>query len=503
MTTRSSAPLVLLVDDDRMVRLLARQALERAGFRVEEAETGVVAVRLFDRYRPDLIVLDVMMPEQDGFETCEIIRARPLGSYVPILMTTASDDVGSIHRAYEVGATDFINKPLPWALLGYRVQYLLRSSLVLNALAQSEERLRAAQQVARLGYWEWDLEADRVLLSDMSCKLLGISPAETVTFQSIVAAIHVEDQERIRIAIRTATAGWQALNLEFRPAHSSDLEPIWIHAQATLSTPHHKLSGTFQDISIIKRSEAQTRYLAYFDSLTGLPNRVSQSEQLSQWLSSARRHGRIVAVLLLDLDNFKQINETLGHEAGDRLLALFAARLRHCVRHEDAVGTGVSGANDIALARMGGDEFTVLLGDLASAEAAHGVAERILESAREPIVVDGHDVVINASVGISTFPLDGDDANVLLANADTAMYHAKDAGGNRVAFYNKPMRAAATERFSLEMALRPALERNQFMLQYQPKLDLASETDHECRSASAMAPPHAWGGITPRVHSAR
>ncbi len=477
MMTESGVPLILVVDDDRMVRLLARQALEQAGFVVEEAENGSVALAQFDCLNPDLVLLDVVMPILDGFETCSQIRHRAGGRRVPILMTTASDDVESIHRAFEVGATDFINKPLPWALLGYRVRYMLRSAAVLTKLSRSEERLRAAQQVARLGYWEWDLESDAVVLSEMSQLLLGEAGRRVTEFRDIIAAAYPDDQERLHVALRTAAAGAYPLTVEFRSQHASAREPTWIHAQGSVSqgaANRRQFSGTLQDISEIKRSEAQTRYLAYFDSLTGLPNRVSMAAQLEQWLSSCRRHGRSLAVLLLDLDNFKQINETLGHDAGDRLLSLVATRLRNSVRLEDSVAAVATGQHDSSLARMGGDEFTILLSEIASVEDAERIGERIVAAMREPISLDGHDVVVSASMGISVFPMDGDDPNILMANADAAMYHAKEAGGDRLAFYNKPMRSAAANRFSMEMALRRALERDQFMLHYQPKLDLAS-----------------------------
>ena len=461
-----------------MVRLLARQALERVGFRVDEAENGAVAMRHFEQRKPDLIVLDVVMPVQDGFATCAQIRQHPLGRHVPILMTTASDDVESIHRAYEVGATDFINKPLPWALLGYRIRYMLRSAAVLTELSRSEARLQSAQRVAKIGSWEWDIDTDAVSLSEMSRQLLLDAARQPMSLRDVIVVVHSDDRERVRVAMRTAAAGAHPLSVEFRAGAESATGPVWMHAQGTVSATgddgRRVLSGTFQDISDIKRSEAQTRYLAYFDTLTGLPNRVSQAAQLEQWISSARRHRRTVAVLLLDLDNFKQINETLGHDAGDRLLALMAGRLRNCVRREDAVAAAGPDTADAAIARMGGDEFTILLTDLASVDDVERTGQRVLEAVRTPIVLDGQELVVSASMGISLFPHDGDDANVLMANADAAMYHAKEAGGNRVSFYNKPMRSAAANRFSLEMALRRSLERDQFMLQYQPKLDLTT-----------------------------
>lgn len=477
MMNETGVPLILVVDDDRMVRLLARQALEQAGFLVEEAHDGKEALAQFDRLNPDLVLLDVVMPVLDGFETCAQIRQRAGGRRVPILMTTASDDVESIHRAFEMGATDFINKPLPWALLGYRVRYMLRSASVLTKLSRSEERLRAAQQVAKLGYWEWDLESDTIALSEMSQLLFGDAGRQIKDFRDVIAAVHTEDRERVHVALRTAAAGAHPLTVEFRSGETVGREPTWMHAQGNVSVSsadRRLFSGTFQDISEIKRSEAQTRYLAYFDSLTGLPNRVSLAAQLEQWLSGCRRHGRTLAVLLLDLDNFKQINETLGHDAGDRLLSLIATRLRNSVRLEDSVAALATGKHDASLARMGGDEFTILLSELASVDDAERIAERVIAAVREPISLDGHEVVVSASMGISMFPLDGDDPNSLMANADAAMYHAKEAGGDRIAFYNKPMRSAAANRFSMEMALRRALERDQFLLQYQPKLDLAS-----------------------------
>ena len=474
-----SRPLVLVVDDDRSVRLLAQQALEQAGYRVELAENGRVAEALFDELAPALVLLDVMMPVQDGFATCAALRMRRAGARAPILMMTGSEDVGSIHRAFEVGATDFISKPIPWAMLGYRVRYMLRSHDALRDLARSEAQLQAAQRVARLGHWEWDLEKDRFVLSDMSRDILGQNfGSALVTADDVVSCVHAEDRERMRVTMRLAASGRQALNAEFRGRTLRDQDTAWIHVQGSVSHVHNDtpraLSGTVQDISDLKRREAQTRYLAYFDTLTGLPNRVSFTDSLERSLAAARRHGRTVAVLLLDLDHFKRINETLGHPAGDQLLAVMASRLRAIVRQEDQVALAEVVASDSALARMGGDEFTVLLSEMRTVDDAHTAARRILEAVREPAVLDGQEVVVTASIGISVFPMDGDNARTLMANADAAMYHAKDQGGDCASFSSKPLRAATANRLSLEAALRRALEREQFVLQYQPKLDLAT-----------------------------
>jgi diguanylate cyclase (GGDEF)-like protein len=476
--TERRAALVLVVDDDRLVRLMACTTLAQAGYRTVEAPDGADALVAFDEHQPDLVILDVMMPRLDGFETCRQLRDRRGGDRTPILMMTGRDDVAAIHRAFEAGATDFINKPIPWAMLSYRVQYMLRAAGAMQALARSEAQLTAAQRVARLGHWEWDLEANQMMVSEMSRSLLCMDgQPNPANLDELVACVHVEDRALMTLALERAAAGQAELDTEVRGCRTKGTETVWLRVQGTVLASESglptALSGTVQDITEVKKREAETRYLAYYDALTGLPNRVSMVEALDRAVAGARRHGRLAAVLLLDLDHFKRINETLGHGAGDRLLSQIGARLRNSVRTEDLVGAGSAAPADTALARMGGDEFTILLTDLRSVSEATATAERVLQVVREPLVIDGHEVVITASIGIALYPLDGDNGRGLMAAADVAMYLAKGDGGNTAALSNKPMRVAAGHRLSIEGALRRAIEREQFLLYYQPKLDLS------------------------------
>jgi len=216
-----------------------------------------------------------------------------------------------------------------------------------------------------------------------------------------------------------------------------------------------------RDVSERKRVEEQIEYQAYHDALTGLPNRRLFRDRLTVALAHARRMRHLLGVMFLDLDRFKNVNDTLGHSLGDELLKAIGARLKAALREEDSI------------ARMGGDEFTVLVGDLHSVDDVVKVAQKLLETVAQPIHVEGQDLFITTSIGIAMFPTDGDSAEMLLKNADHAMYRAKDAGRNSVRMFTAAMNIRAMERMSTESSLRHALEREELLLYYQPQINVA------------------------------
>lgn len=467
---------VLIADDDGATRLLLRETLEQSGFGVEEAENGEDALKAFGTVRPEVVLLDVDMPVKDGFTACSDLRQLPEARTVPIVMVTGLDDIDSINRAYEVGATDFITKPINWTILGHRIRYMLRAGRAMTELRRSEARLANAQRIAKLGNWEWDLERTTLRCSDETYRIFGLRPPVMgSSYEAFFNTFHPADRDIAKAALDRALRRGKAFSLDHRVVLPNGSERI-VHQQAEiLFDPNGKplrMTGTVQDITERKKAEEQIRTLAYFDTLTELPNRVMFKEHLGKALARARRRNNLVATLLLDLDRFKRINDTLGHSVGDQLLREVARRLIQSVRREDLVSRHSFDETTTSIARLGGDEFAIMLTDLESVQAAAKVARRTLEALSAPISLDAQEVFATASIGITVFPFDGEDVDTLLKNADTAMYHAKSEGRNNYQYYTKSMNASAFENLALENSLRRALERGEFELYYQPQVNL-------------------------------
>jgi diguanylate cyclase (GGDEF)-like protein/PAS domain S-box-containing protein len=471
-----AAPLALVVDDDGFVRMVVRETLEQSGLEVCEAESGEQALELFAASRPDIVVLDVRMPGLDGFATCTKLRGSVGGSRVPILIMTGLDDAESIAHAYEQGATDFITKPLNAVILSHRVRYMLRGSHTLDALIKSEARLGLAQRIAKIGNWEWRPDTNQFTASAELCRLMGIRSQDFAgTFDAFIQLVHAEDRNRVDEALRHILSKRVPCDIDHRLIMPNGADvTVNLQAEVVFDDQMKALSivGTAQDITDRKQSEREIHRLAYFDSLTGLPNRVLFKDRIEQALLHARRYRTTLATLFLDLDRFKVINDTLGHNIGDLLLKSVADRLAESVRYSDSVSRAVGKEENHSLARLGGDEFTVLLTNLRDVQDAGTVARRIVESLAQSFSIEGREIFVTVSVGIAIFPVDGDSVDALLKNADSAMYHAKEEGRNNFQFYSNSLNAAANERLILEGELRHAIEREEFEVYYQPQVDL-------------------------------
>ncbi len=471
-------PKILIADDDPLARLFVKNALEPAGMVVLEATGGKDALAKFEAIGPDLVILDIMMPDMDGYLTCSRIRSLPRGKRIPILVLTGLDDAQSIGQAYQHGATDFITKPVNATILCHHVRYMLRTNNVLHALIRSESRLELAQRIARIGNWDWNPKTNRFTMSNELCRLVGVRPQDFAgTFEAFLALVHADDRPIVTGALQKLVGQHTPCDIDHRIVLPNGTDFI-IHLQAEgvreEETDDITVIGTAQDITERKQAERAIHQLAYYDSLTGLANRVLFKDRLSNALSYAERHHQHLATLFIDLDRFKIINDTLGHTVGDLLLTHVAERLSDSVRQSDSVSRHADHEPMHALARLGGDEFTILLTALPQPEDAGRVARRILDSLAHPFSIEGHEIFISASIGISIFPSDGSTVEALLKNADTAMYHAKEQGRNNCQFYSSGLNAAAAERLDLENELRRALERKEFVVFYQPKLNIHS-----------------------------
>jgi diguanylate cyclase (GGDEF)-like protein len=373
---------------------------------------------------------------------------------VPIVMVTGLDDSRSIDGAYDAGATDFVVKPINWPLLVHRLRYVLRGARTRDALWLSEQKNAALLQAIPDGIYLVDATGSiahcfsaNAAFAAGATRLAGLLPAGA--------------QARAMECLRGALDGTAAaceFSLEAPGAPSRHFECRFLPNGA-----EHALA-IVRDVTARKEAEARIRRLAYFDVLTGLPNREWLGEFLADALTDARHGGRTAALLYIDLDQFKRINDTLGHETGDALLRLAAERLTNALAQQDA---GVQAH----LARVGGDEFIVVLTGSPREHDARRAAERIQAALAAPFVHAGYELVVTPSIGIALFPEHGGDAQTLLKNADGAMYEAKASGRNQFRLYTSAVNARALKRLSLEMELRRAFEASQLEVHYQPKYE--------------------------------
>lgn len=490
-------PVVMVVDDDFSARIQMRAALENFGFTVSEAANGLAALDNFKKQPPELVLLDVLMPELDGFETCRRIRTLPGAEHTPVVMVTGLEDIESIHRAFETGATDFIGKPINWTILGYRVRYWLRSGTTLHNLDISQKRLSKAQHIARLGHWERDLKSGHFNVSTQIPQLLGIS--DPSRYEGLFELIVPEDKGRVMEMIDSACRTEKPFSINYRVRLPDGTEGS-IHNQGEIDFDEARGSalmlGTVQDITEMKEAEDQIRYLAFYDNLTGLANRSLFREHWSKVVSHAQRKNSKVAIIFLDLDHFKRINDTMGHPAGDKLLKTIAERLKQTLRTSDILARPALEDATFLISRLGGDEFTILAEDITSLDHVTHLAQRLNKVISRPLTLENQEISVTASIGISLYPEDGEDIDILLKNADTAMYEAKGKGRNNYQFFQKDMNDAAQARFNMENSLNNALEKNEFILYYQPQFESAGL---QLTGAEALLRWHhpEWGMVPP------
>jgi predicted signal transduction protein with EAL and GGDEF domain/FixJ family two-component response regulator len=475
---------VLVADDDPVMRLLMLEMLEGVNLDAIEAENGVRAVELARERSPDLILMDVEMPQMDGFAACRAIRDLENGATVPIVMVTGGDDLEAVTNAYEAGATDFVSKPINWPILGHRVLYVLRASDAIVRLRIADAQNRAVLAAIPDTFFRMngggiylDYEPGRESPGREDRGGRDSFPPDECVGKHVSEVLPRDIAERMLEQVEVALRIRQVRSVEYELIRFGQVQ----HFEARLvATGQSEVLGLVRDISERKRAEEQIRRLAYCDSLTGIPNRQAFLEMLERELQRSKIGNKKFAVLFMDLDAFKRINDTLGHNVGDQLLQQVSDRLRDTIRPSDLLSRGDTITRDgeprpdTNLARLGGDEFTILIPDLDRVEHALNVAHRVKDAMRRPFIIEGNEIFVTASIGISLFPEDGDDCNSLLKYADTAMYHAKNCGKNNAKLYSSSLTMQIMSHVKLEVGLRKALQNDELYLLYQPQLDVRS-----------------------------
>ena len=488
---------ILIIDDDPTLRLIAEKKLQQYGYVVLTAATGKEGIQIAIEKLPDILLLDYELPDMTGVEVCRYLRNHTVAIDKPILFIAGKEDYQSIENAFQAGATDFSSKPLNWNILVYRIQYMLRAHEINLSLISSEARLAKAQKVAKLANWEYNVADKSFKWSETMYDLLDINPQkmENISLEDFFQRIPEPDLYTVQQAITNCIENNISFDLEHLLTTGEGQHKIVSHLASVIKNDLNDIVeyvGTLQDITERRCTEDQVRSLAYFDSLTGLMNRESFLTSIDAVLSGNEKYDLLSALLFIDLDDFKRVNDTLGHDLGDLLLCEIADRLKQCVRTaeqdreyqtdnhrliKNPLPDGVVRLNSIDiqrfdLARLGGDEFTIFLTDIPNEEVAASVSNRLLKALEKPFILDGYEVYVTFSIGIAVSPYDGENIQVLLKNADTAMYSAKTNGKNTFRFYAHEMNARALYRLELETDLRSAIENNELHLVYQPQVCL-------------------------------
>ena len=500
--TQHRNPVILTIDDEENIRDSFRMFLEDYDYKVIEAENGREGLEIFSREKPDLVICDLRMPEIDGLEVIEKIKDDSPDT--PIIVVSGTGIISDAIEAIRRGAWNYLLKPIQdmSVLLHAINQATERSRLIIEnrtyqehleeevtkrtqalqkavkdlnnshlKLKSSEQKYRSIFDNLQDVYLEILLDGTLVEVSPSISNISQYSRDDILltNIEQIFPSLQNKDEllERLRIENRIHDYEVELLNKD------KTLVPCSLNAsyQAGSYQTEDKICAMLRNITERKQAQEKIEYLAFYDALTELPNRRLLLDRLDQNISRARRYGHYGAMLFLDLDRFKNINDSLGHPTGDALLKSVANRLRHGLRSDDTVS------------RLGGDEFVVLLSDLGSdpknaAAVAQQIAEGIKARLAEKNIVDGHELHITPSIGVAMFPSEHnrqETGNDILRHADTAMYRAKDDGRDTIRFFLPSMQSAADSRLAVEKELRYALERSELILYFQPQVNVNGE----------------------------
>ncbi|HTP66360.1 MAG TPA: EAL domain-containing protein [Geobacteraceae bacterium] len=459
---------ILYVEDDgetrRLITLLVSGKFPDIS--VISAENGRTGLEYFRTHHPDIVVTDVRMPVMDGIRMAREIKN--LSKDTRIIVTTAVNDISHILEAIEIGVSHYVLKPIDHDKLLDTIHCCLKGISQERQVREQLEffrRLSQAVDHGAISIMMTDTRGEIVFVNPGFTRLTGYISTEVLgkgTWLLKSGETPPEEYRRLWETIGAGEEWWGELRNRKKNGElfwvSESISPI---TDATGKITH--FLSRMEDITEKKQKLESILHLAYYDSLTSLPNQHFFHELLHNALAQAQRYERMLAVLFLDLDRFKNINDTLGHSVGDQLLKAVAQRLKDCCSREgDTVG------------RRGGDEFIILLPELKDVNGPVRVAQRIINAFSRTFILPEHELSISTSIGISIFPHDGGDPEALIKKADMAMYRAKEGGRNRYHLYTPTTDTQVFERLALENSLRKAFERDEFLLHYQPKLNIAT-----------------------------
>jgi len=453
-------PRALVVDDEANARLLAQACLEQIGVDVTCVGDGIAALEAAESMLPDLILLDVVMPELDGFTVCERLRAARATEQTPILLMTALDDLDAVERAYRVGATDFVTKPVNWLLLQHRARFILRASQAFEDLADSSRSLEHAQQLAHLGSWAWSEKEDRFSGSLELWRILGCDPGALVSSADYLAGVHPGDRAQLLAVRRAAIQERTPYEIDYRYLRPGN-ELRHLHERGEPADDRRGrqmgLTGTLHDETERRSYHQQIDYMSRFDPGTGLPNRVTLLEEFRAVVSSVKPGREGGAIYQLKLGGLGRAAGVLGHDAVDEIVQRASGRLQRLLQ--------TRGLSDATSARIDHHRLAVLLPRLSQAQDVRELGGEIGDVVGGRYDFAGEELTVDTHIGVARFPENGADENRLLSHALAA---ARTAAAGEVVVFEPALEQQDRGRLMLETELTHAIERGELVMHYQP-----------------------------------
>lgn len=453
---------ILVVDDEAVTRLMLRRVLLDSGYDVLEATQGEEALARLREGGIDLVLLDVRMPVLNGFDTCRALRRMTHTQHLPVLMLTSLDDVMAVTLAFEAGATDFVTKPINWALLSQRVRYALRTHRTERLLRESQQNLARAQEIARLAPWSKSFDDDDCQCGGEMRALLGVSADGPVPMSEVMARVIDEDRQAFAdfFARQRADVGEQQVEVRLRVG--DELRHLAWTGSPSLDERGRPVAlfGIVQDLTERRNTEARLSYQAHFDPATGLPNEVLLRDRVGTQIGLAQRHGGRFALMQLRTDALRKTHSVGGHAVAARVLRALAERIGGVLQGPDT------------LSRLDDGRFALLLGSVQREVEAAQVAQRLIDAFAGPLAIDAWELMSTVHIGVAMYPTDGDDIDTLLAHAGSALARAESEPASACHFYLAEMQAHVSDQIATQVALYRGLERGEFTLHFQPLVNV-------------------------------
>ncbi|OOZ40746.1 hypothetical protein BOW53_06410 [Solemya pervernicosa gill symbiont] len=467
MSQREST--ILVADDDAITRKTVTKVLQSEGYQITDVDTGERVLDLFTELEPDLVLMDVMMPGRDGIDICAELRSR-YGDRVPVIMLTSLNDVAAVGRAFDAGATDFITKPINYALLSQRVRYALRSAQLLDKLQLQQKRLAHAQLLARLGYWEYNFETGRVVCAgDLAGLLLGPKEDDSIEVERFIGLLDEVDRDDFRQRLESlGESGGTFVHTGRLILDDGSVLIVQQHGEAMHDRQNRIIgvAGTLQDITAQKQAEMLVEFQRNHDHVTGLANRTLFDTHIAQLVESYIENDGMISVAYIGVDQLKQIHEGLGRRMGEGLEKAMANRLRNLEAEVDMV------------ARIDAGLFAVVCSSWESAEAAHSALEALRQQLGGGYPLGKEQYMVTVSIGVVFYPFDAESDDVLLQKAEAALSLAKTQGGNQLGYYADDVVSKIQRRLTIEKELHKELhkviEQIGLDLHFQPQIDIES-----------------------------